>query len=178
MKVDIKEVVIVEGKTDTCRLQSIFNVKTIETNGFSLSKKTLNLIKQVNDDVGVVLFLDPDGPGERIRQRIIDEIGSCKNAYIKKTDILNKKKIGIAEAEQQALENAFKDLVTFTKGEESISWDDYQSLQLNSKLKRKFITNYYKINECNHKRLFKHLNLLNVTFDELKDVYANFKDNS
>ncbi|MGL4948093.1 MAG: ribonuclease M5 [Mycoplasma sp.] len=178
MKKTIKETVIVEGKSDTNRLQSLFDIKTIETNGSALSKKTLNLIKLAKDTTGIILFLDPDGPGERIRQQIIDSIGDCKNAYVSKKDMVKNKKIGIAEASEDSIRKAFESLVTFSSHVETLSYDDYLSLQLDSKLKRKFITDHYKISECNHKRLFKHLNLLNVNIEELKEIYAKFKSNS
>ncbi|MGL4950485.1 MAG: ribonuclease M5 [Mycoplasma sp.] len=178
MKKHIKEIVVVEGKTDTNKLQSIFNVNTIETNGLALSKNTINLIKKANKENGIILFLDPDGPGERIRQKIVDSVGSCKNAYIKKTDIANSKKIGVAEAEKQAIINCFEKLVTFDSTKETLSWNDYQELNLDSKIKRKFITDYLEINECNHKRLFKHLNLMNVNIEQLKEIYAKFKSHS
>ena len=51
----INEVVIVEGKTDTQKLQKLFNVKTIETNGSALNKQTINLIKQAATSLRILL---------------------------------------------------------------------------------------------------------------------------
>ena len=48
MKKQIQEVVVVEGKTDTNKLKSLFHVDTIETNGSEISIQTLGLIKKVN----------------------------------------------------------------------------------------------------------------------------------
>ena len=62
-KQKIKQVIVVEGKTDTNHLKKIFDVDTIETNGSAISKSTLNLIKQVAKTKGVILFLDPDYTG-------------------------------------------------------------------------------------------------------------------
>ena len=44
-KQKIKQVIVVEGKTDTNHLKKIFDVDTIETNGSAISKSTLNLMK-------------------------------------------------------------------------------------------------------------------------------------
>ena len=56
----IKELIVVEGKNDTKRLQSFFDVETIETHGLGLSKDTIELIRKANEKRGVILFLDPD----------------------------------------------------------------------------------------------------------------------
>lgn len=39
----IKEIVIVEGKTDTALLKELFVVDTIETHGLALDKKNIRL---------------------------------------------------------------------------------------------------------------------------------------
>ena len=65
----IKEVIVVEGVNDTKRLKSFFGVDTIETHGLGLKKETIELIKKINDKRGVILFLDPDTPGEKIRNK-------------------------------------------------------------------------------------------------------------
>ena len=44
----IKEIIVVEGKSDTALLKELFEVDTIETHGLALDKKTLELIKEAN----------------------------------------------------------------------------------------------------------------------------------
>ena len=78
----IKEVIVVEGANDTKRLKSFFDVETIETHGLGLKKETIELIKKINESRGVILFLDPDSPGEKIRNRLNSEIPNLKNAFI------------------------------------------------------------------------------------------------
>ena len=73
----IKELIVVEGVNDTKRLQSFFDVDTIETHGMGLSKETIELVRQANEKRGVILFLDPDAPGEKI-ECLCDE-GRCQN---------------------------------------------------------------------------------------------------
>ncbi|MBR4421464.1 MAG: toprim domain-containing protein, partial [Erysipelotrichaceae bacterium] len=63
----IREVIVVEGKNDTRRLQAFFDVDTIETHGLGLKKETIDFIRKVNEERGVILFLDPDHPGEKLR---------------------------------------------------------------------------------------------------------------
>ena len=68
-KEKISEIVIVEGKTDSNKLKSIFDVNTLETNGLALSKRKLNEIISISKERGIILFLDPDGPGEKNKKK-------------------------------------------------------------------------------------------------------------
>ena len=54
----IKEIIVVEGKSDTALLKELFEVDTIETHGLALDKKTLELIKEANKTRGVQIFLE------------------------------------------------------------------------------------------------------------------------
>lgn len=171
-KIKIDGIVIVEGKTDTIKLKKLFDVETIETNGLHLSNKTINLIKEISKTRNIILFLDPDGPGEIIRKKILSNIDNCINIFISKKDInfLNNKKIGVAEAYDEAIVKAFKNYVIFDKNNSSISWDEYLDLNLDSREKRRKITDFYHISECNNKQLFKRLNMMNIKKDELKRI--------
>ena len=52
----IKEIVIVEGKTDTQLLKELYDVDTIETHGLALNDKTLELIKEASLTRGVIVL--------------------------------------------------------------------------------------------------------------------------
>ncbi|MBY7704351.1 toprim domain-containing protein [Vibrio harveyi] len=121
----IKQVIIVEGKTDTQKLKNIFgnDIKTIETNGLSLNEKTLRIIKEFNDTVGVIIFTDPDGAGKKIREQIINHLDNkVLNAFITKQDVNKEfKKIGIAQADDFAIKKALSELIVYDKNNDSIS---------------------------------------------------------
>lgn len=170
-KKNIKEIVVVEGKTDSAKLKKLFNVNTIETNGLSLNKKTINDIKKLSQENGLILFLDPDGPGEKIRKKLIDIFPNSKNCFINKNDIFsNSKKIGVAEASDESIYKAFDNIVTFNAINNSISWEEYLKLELDSKNKRIFLCNKLNISYCNNKQLFKRLNMLNMSYNDIKDI--------
>ena len=168
----IKQIIVVEGKTDTSKLQNLFdNIQTFETHGQQLNKKMINTLKQINSTRGIICFLDPDGPGKLIRQKIINSIPNCQHAFIDKKDMVAKsKKIGIAEATPEAIKEALKNVLTFIPNNESISWSQYLDLNLNNKLRRITICNHLKIDYYNHKQLFKILNYLNKNFLEIKII--------
>lgn len=164
----IKEVVVVEGKTDSDKLKKLFNVTTYETNGLSLSDKKLKEIKTIAQNRGIILFLDPDGPGEKIRKTIMSIVPEAYNCFISKNDIKkNSKKIGIAEAEDKAIINAFNKITKFSKNNQSLQWNEYLSLELDTKNKRLKLCAKLNISYCNHKQLFKRLNMLNKSYEEI-----------
>ena len=63
----IKEIVVVEGKTDTALLKELFEVDTIETHGLALDQQTLELIQEASKSRGIIVLTDPDFPGKKIR---------------------------------------------------------------------------------------------------------------
>ena len=84
----IKEVIVVEGKTDTAVLKQLYDVETIETNGSALNDMTIELIKTAAKTRGVIVLTDPDYPGMQIRNKIVNEIPLVKHAFIDKKDAM------------------------------------------------------------------------------------------
>ena len=170
----IKEIIVVEGVNDTKRLKSFFDVDTIETHGLGLSKETIELIKELNNKRGVILFLDPDNPGEKIRNRLNQEIPGLKNAFVMKEDAKTSKKVGIEHASKEVLEEALNNLISFTNSKESISEEEFYSLGLkgenDSVNKREKVARYFHLGKCNSKTMFKRLNMLGITYDDIVKV--------
>ena len=172
-----KEIIVVEGKSDTKRLKSFFNVETIETNGLGINKDIIELIKVINDKRGVILLLDPDGPGEKIRKRINEEIPNLKNAFITE-DSRNKNKVGVEHASKKELEDALNNLLTYSDNNEDISINDLYSLGLigkdNSGLLREKIAKKYHIGRCNSKTFHKRINMLGLNYEDIKECLNDF----
>ena len=78
---DIKEIIVVEGKDDTIAIKRAVNADTIETNGSAISEETLKRIAHAQKKRGVIVFTDPDYPGRRIRA-IIEERDSRSETCI------------------------------------------------------------------------------------------------
>ncbi len=168
----IEEVVIVEGKTDTNKLKNLFDVDTIETHGLCLSKRKLSEIKTLSKTRGIILFLDPDGPGEKIRKTIMNEVPYAYNCFISKDDIDKKnKKIGIAEAMDESILKAFENIKMFNnKKSSSLSWSEYIDLDMNNKNSRNNLCKKLNISYCNHKQLYKRLNMLDLKYEDILDI--------
>ncbi|WFQ90601.1 ribonuclease M5 [Mycoplasma feriruminatoris] len=176
----IKQIIIVEGKSDTDKLKKIYgnDLKTIQTKGLSLNKKTLEMIKELNNKTGVIIFTDPDGAGKKIRQTIIDYLDNkVLNAFISKDDInKNSKKIGIAEASDQAIKKALDNLISYDKNNNSLSWSDYINNDFYLKENRIIICKYFNFDEnISSKTLFKWLNWMNISINDIKKIIGEYE---
>ena len=167
----IKELIVVEGINDTKRLKSFFDVDTIETHGMGLGKETIEFIKKANEKRGVILFLDPDTPGEKIRNRLNNEIPGLKNAFVMKDDAKTNKKVGIEHASKQVLEEALNNLLTYTEISDSIDEKQLYELgligQSDSSVLREKVSRYFHIGKCNGKTMLRRLNMLGITYDDI-----------
>lgn len=170
----IREVIVVEGKNDTKNLQRYFEVDTIETHGLGLSRETLEYIDEVNDRRGVILFLDPDSAGEKIRKRINDYIHGLKNAFVLKEDARTKKKVGVEHASYEVLKEALDNVVSYDEFHHTISVEDMYELKLmgsdDCSYRRDVVSKKFHIGKCNGKTMLKRLNMLGISREELDDI--------
>lgn len=168
----IKEIVVVEGKSDTALLKKLFEVDTIETHGLALDKKTLELIKQANESRGIIVLTDPDFPGKKIRDQIQAVVPNCKHAFVSKENAKGKKKLGIAEAKKEAVIAALENMVSFDNERESITWNEFISLDIIGNKKRRILVyDLFNLGYGNVKTLFKRLNMVGISkADILKKI--------
>lgn len=86
----IHEFIVVEGRDDTTAINRSVIADTIETNGSALSQETIEKIRHAQELRGVIIFTDPDFPGEKIRKQIDSAVPGCKHAFINRQDALPK----------------------------------------------------------------------------------------
>lgn len=181
----IKEIIVVEGKSDTLAIKRSVLADTIETNGSEISIDTLNRIKRAHETRGIIVFTDPDFPGKRIREIISEYVPGCKHAYLEKVDAIAKgdKGVGVEHASREsivdALEHVREELLE--SEDELITWDDLMAAGLtggpDSKHRREVIGRELRLGYMNAKQLHKRLNMFRVTPEEfeqaLKALYSN-----
>src|SRR5699024_11775813 len=108
-RVKIKEVIVVDGKHDTTKIQQAVDADTIETNGSAVNKATLAMISHAQKKRGIIIFTDPDYPGERIRHIINERVPGCKQAFLPKQQADTKqvkRSVGIEHASKKAIHSA------------------------------------------------------------------------
>jgi len=170
----IREVIVVEGKNDTLNILKAVEAYTIETQGTHLSKKTLKLIEEAQKTRGVIVFTDPDSPGDQIRTKINQKINGCKNAFLSSKIARGKGKVGIEHAKPQDIIEALENCITYDSSKkETLTWSDFLDLGLNgrsnsSQLRLK-VMNHFHLGEANAKTCFKRLNMLEISKEEIEE---------
>lgn len=83
--VKIREAILVEGRYDKNTLSQVVDAIIFETNGFAIfkDKTKMNLLRQVADKQGLIVFTDADGAGLVIRNHVKSAIPAknLKHAY-------------------------------------------------------------------------------------------------
>ncbi len=166
---------MVEGYHDLAKLKEIYsNIDVVITNGSEISTHTLEELKKLNESRGLILFLDPDYQGERIRRIINDYVGETKHAFMKKSDCINKNKtkVGIEHADTEKIKQALDKIYIQSNDTKNLIITDLYYYNLigdkGSKVLRKKVTEALGIGLCNGKTLLKKLNMFNITKEELE----------
>ena len=166
-----------EGYHDLAKLKEIYpDIDVVITNGSEISENTLEELKKLNEQRGLVLFLDPDYQGERIRRIINDHVGDTKHAFMKKSDCINKKKnkVGIEHASNEKIKEALDKVYVQQKHNKNFVIQDLYKYKLigdnDSRKLRSKVTDSLGIGLCNGKTLLKKLNMFNITKDELENI--------
>lgn len=169
-----------EGTHDMIKIQSVYkDLRCIITNGSEISKSTLDMIKEYSKKYEIILFLDPDYPGERIRNKILEIVPDAKNAYIKKNICIstNHKKVGVEHASKEDIKMILDPLLKPKAKKENIDLNinDLYELDIvgNSKL-REYIASIYNIGNPNNKTLLKRLNSLDISKEELRRIVGEY----
>lgn len=176
------DILIVEGTHDEIRIKSVYpNAECIITNGSEISLDTIKLIQEMSKHHRIVIFTDPDSPGEKIRSTIVDAVPNASHAFLRKKDCIshNNKKVGIEHASKEAIIEALASIYTPTTLVDTITNIDLYTLGLNgnpnSKVLRDKISDILNIGRPNCKMFLKRLNLLQISLKELEDLLCKVK---
>ena len=171
------EVLVVEGKNDKARILAIFpDLQVITTNGSEISEETLDMIEELSKSNKIILFLDPDFPGERIRRKILKRVPNCENVYINKQKAIDerKHKVGVEHASIDDIKEALTNRISFSDKVNNLTMSDLYSLgllgQADSSLKRSFLSEKLHIGSPNGKTLLNRLNFLQMTYDKVEEI--------
>lgn len=173
----IKEIIVVEGKNDTLKIKQAVQADTIETNGSAISKSTIQLIEHAYRKRGVIVFTDPDYPGERIRNIISQKVPGCKHAFLPKEYAIapsTNKSVGIEHASvadiRQALQKVYEVGLDFELVSDVLK-SDLISYGLighpNARERREQLGKRLHIGFTNGKQLLKRLHMFQITKREL-----------
>lgn len=182
----IKEIIVVEGRDDTTAINRAVDADTIETNGSAVPPAVIERIKLAQETRGVIIFTDPDYPGERIRHIVSQSVPHCKHAFLPKHEAIEKRGrgVGVEHASVEAIRKALKDAQTVEKeAAEQISKEDLVDAGLiggpKAKERRQQLGEKLRIGYTNGKQLYKRLLMFQITQEQfaraLKEVLQEEK---
>jgi ribonuclease M5 len=175
--VNIKEIIVVEGKSDTVAVKRAAGADTIETNGSAIDELTLTRIRRAQETRGVIVFTDPDFPGRRIRAIIEDHVPGVKHAFLEKklTIAKNGSGLGIEHAHDEHIRAALSAVYTVDdQPVVDIPLADLMTARLighpDAKRRRERLSELLQIGQVNGKGLKKRLEMFRIGYDRLGEV--------
>lgn len=116
-RLNINEMIVVEGRSDTQNLMRSVVADTIETGGSAVKIDAIARAKQAAETRGVIILTDPDFNGQRIRQIMTDAVPTAKQAYITQDEARASKdtvhkSLGVEHATPETLQLALSHVMT------------------------------------------------------------------
>jgi len=174
------QVIVVEGKNDAFRIKSLFkDVLVITTNGSAINIDQLNIIKKLDQTHDIVLFLDPDHAGDRIRRILSKHIKHVYHAFVLQEKAISKtkKKIGVEHIDDETLIESLKMIRKVNLEIKSdMTYDFLFQMGLLgtpfSKEKRKELSNKLNLGSPNGKTLYHRLRMFNINKTDVLEVLS------
>ncbi|MGI6787362.1 MAG: ribonuclease M5 [Acholeplasmataceae bacterium] len=174
----MKKIYVVEGIRDEEILKKLNpNIITIKTNGFSFDDKLIKQLQNLEKDYQIILILDPDYPGGKIRRELSEKLKNPVHIYIPREKAISKdnKKIGLEHVDVNELKIILNHKVIFNNDKlGSLTTTDLVNLGLtgsqDSQERRLKISNHYYLPKSNAKRLLNYLNQMNISYEEIERI--------
>ena len=169
MKIFLDGTLVVEGKEDASYLSNFISSEIVIVNGYELSRSTIAYLKNKK----VILLLDPDEAGLKIRERLNKEVPNAINVEIDISKCIRGEKNGVAECQIEEIMQQLSPYVIEKHNENSsdIKMSDLYELGLiNNKDLRDKICQKLNLGNCNGKQLFKRLTINNISLDKLREI--------
>jgi len=174
----LREVIVVEGKSDISAVSRAVEAEILCTNGFSLDKRALARVRAARRRVGVILLMDPDTAGEQIRRRVVAAVGPCKHARIPRAACTRADgNIGVENASPEAIRTA----LAAARPETLEPRQQFKNIDLvrhslngtrNASARREQLGAVLGIGDANARQLLRRLNHYGVTREEFARAIA------
>lgn len=179
------QIIVVEGIHDVNKIKEVYkDALVVTTNGKETSEETLKMLIEYSQNNELILFLDPDYPGESIRKKIMALIPNAKHAFLPKHLCIsnNKRKVGIEHASASDVKKALDNVYQVTKRQNTIDYATLFKLGLtggkDSKLKRDYVAQVLNIGAPNAKTFLERLNSFGISVSKVKEILKNYGSNS
>ena len=173
----MEKLYVVEGTHDESILKQIDpKIKTISVGGSEIKKDVIEFLKAQQNRFDVVLFLDPDHAGERIRNTLSQKLNQVSHIFLDKKKSISKngKKIGVEHASLEDLKVALNHEIKEQETKSDLTLIFFESVGLtgkkNSKTLRIELASHFHIGYVNAKTLLKRLSWLKINQKQIKEL--------
>lgn len=172
-------IIIVEGKSDTNRLHELDpNIITFQTSGLGLDDDKLAKLKQLSQDHQLIVFTDPDTPGEKIRAKISNYIPTVDHAFLPSHLAKSKDntKVGVEHASLDDLKKSLSKVMHHANQPLDYTLEDLVRWGLiNNKQRRREFCTMLNISYGNNKKVVKQLNSFAIPRDTIETVLTEME---
>ena len=168
MKLYLKGILVVEGKEDASYLSNYIASEIVIVNGFEIPESTISYLK----DKTVILLLDPDEAGLKIRDKIKKLLPNSVDVEIDINKCDRGLKSGVAECQiDEILSKLHIYVDEELKSSSDITKSDLYNLGLvGNKELRKKVCDKLNLGNCNGKTLYKRLLINNISLKQLCEI--------
>jgi ribonuclease M5 len=171
-----KWAIAVEGKTDVAILQQFLNIPIIPLNGSAVDQHAVDYLKKLQaSGYQLLVFTDPDYPGEAIRHTLNTHIQGLHHVYIDKKKAIKNGKVGVAETAIEDLKAALEHIIpNQSMMTSTLTMDDVITCKLTgcdeASSRRQKVAHHFHLGQPNTKSLLKRLQSIGVTRAQLEEV--------
>lgn len=182
-KIMIKEIIVVEGKSDISAVKRAVDAQVIATSGLGLNENIMNVIKKASKNRGIIILTDPDYPGKKIRYMLSAEIENCKHAFIPRSKANKNGDIGVENASPKDIREALKNAkAEISENRQEFNNNDMIYYQLvgneNASKRRAALGDELGIGYCSAKQFLKRINSFGISREELEEAIENSDKNN
>lgn len=177
------QVIVVEGIHDEAKIKEVYpDAFCVITNGSEISDETLSLIKRLSQEHEIIIFTDPDSPGERIRKRVNEVVPFATHAFLAKGKCIskNKKKVGIEHASKEDIIASLSSLYQVKPAPDFLTMNDLITLGLvgnkEAGILRDKVSQYLNLGKPNAKTFLKRIMLFGISYDKLKEIVGEINE--
>lgn len=170
------QIFVVEGRNDVTRLTQVFpNLNVVSVNGSAINEDIVSMLVAKAETHEIVLCMDPDYPGEKIRKTISSKLTNVSHIFIEKEIAFskNKKKIGLEHLNDDQIKELLNNIVREEKNNvhSNITIEFLYNNKLignkDSNTIRNELAKKLNLGYVNGKTLLKRLNHFNITKEEI-----------
>lgn len=180
----IREIIVVEGKSDTAAVKRAVEADTIETGGSAIDRDVIERIRLAQQRRGVIVLTDPDHAGERIRKIISAAVPGCKHAFLPREEASRDRDIGVENASPEAIRRALGRVrteadVASSAPSSGVLWEDLLRAGLihhpRAAARRLEAGKRLGIGYCNGKQFFKRCRMFAISRQEFQQAIQDLE---